>query len=388
MNAHPTSRMAVLKRFGASPAVASEIVSSLPEGGGTLAPGLRFPLDDEPFVNAWRGYAAAAVKSDIRVLAERLVQLSFPIREGISRTDEYRAVTRKGHPPVAADGASGLLLEQPHACRILVHRTWAGAIPVIYAGCYNDFVSLVRAFTARNEPVPLPQSMGGCMVSGYNNWDRFRQLKREWMDAHSDETFSIECVRHLRSRYQDRFIILSTGCYSGVAPNILGVSASDWHELSTVIRREHEFAHYWTRRVSAAVSNPILDEIIADYCGIVAARGRFAAKWLLVFLGLQDDLPRADTGRLANYRGTPPLSDDAFALIGKLIRAAAVNLEVFDRTHASQLTGLSGLLRALLTLSQTSLEQLASDTAQSVLHDAFTRSAGIIEQTGERTFAS
>src|SRR5262249_49938292 len=132
----------------------------------------------------------------------------------------------------------------------------------------------------------------------------------------------------------------------------------------------------------------VLDEIIADYCGIVAARGRFCARWLLAFLGLERDPASFETGRLANYRGTPPLSDSAFAVVRKLVAAAAVNLEVFDRTHARQLTGSVGLLRALLTLSQTTLEQLAGDSAQAALDDAFTRSAEAVERTARRTSAS
>jgi len=76
--------------------------------------------------------------------------------------------------------------------------------------------------------------------------------------------------------------------------------------------------------------NRLLDELLADYAGIVGALGRFRADWLLRFLGLEG-FPRVrESGRLAVYRGEPPLSDGAFHVLGALAQAAARNLERFD----------------------------------------------------------
>src|SRR5207247_8954553 len=125
--------------------------------------------------SAWREYSEEASASGFRVLADRLVQLHFPIQEGIGQTEEYRAATRRGESVATMTSATGLVLRRPEACTVTIHPTWAGSIPVIETGCREDFVSLLRALTARNEPIPVPASQGASIVAGYNNWDRVRR---------------------------------------------------------------------------------------------------------------------------------------------------------------------------------------------------------------------
>ena len=122
-------------------------------------------------------------------------------------------------------------------------------------------------------------------------------------------------IKAQKELYQDRFIILSTGPYSNVHAGEIGLDPEDWLKLSLVIRREHECAHYFTRRVFSSMRNSLLDEIIADYCGITAAVGRFRADWLLRFFGLESFPHYREGGRLQNYRGTPALSDPAFVVL-------------------------------------------------------------------------
>ncbi|MBC6421591.1 MAG: hypothetical protein GDA38_08585 [Hormoscilla sp. SP12CHS1] len=76
--------------------------------------------------------------------------------------------------------ATGLILKEPESLQLIIHESAAGEIPVIIAGCREDFVSLVQALTKRNEPHPIPDSMGATMVSGFNNWDRIRQYRASW----------------------------------------------------------------------------------------------------------------------------------------------------------------------------------------------------------------
>jgi hypothetical protein len=54
----------------------------------------------------------------------------------------------------------------------------AGRVPVPVAGDRSDFVSLVQAFAERNEPAPVPESMGACIVKGFNNWDRIATFRK------------------------------------------------------------------------------------------------------------------------------------------------------------------------------------------------------------------
>lgn len=365
--AHADARTEILDVFGATPATASEILAYEADGYERvrLPSDLSFPLDDEPFAPAWQSYCADAAARGFTTLADRLVQLNFPIRLGISLTEDYRAATRRGRQARELPLATGLVLERPDEIRVLVHPTWAGTIPIVKVGCRADFVSLVRAFSARNEPVPVPDSMGACVVAGYNNWDRLERLRQRWPIEHTDTPFSFERVSHLKPEYQDRFLILSDGWYSGVAPELVGVPEHEWPTLSFVIRREHECAHYWTQRVLGSMQNRVLDEVLADYCGITAACGVFRADWFLTFFGLEHFPDCRDGGRLANYRGT--LSDAAFGVVMRMVHAAAEHLEIFSHRHMGELCGERGGLLALLTLSRFTLEELAAPAAPRML---------------------
>jgi hypothetical protein len=319
---------------------------------------IKFPLPDEPFVETWEKFAQEVTEAGtFLVLAKYLVQLRFPVQAGISRTGVYIDATTKG-AGFGADNAPGVKLEAPDKCCIAVHATPAGRIPLIIAEARGDFETLVRALARRNEPVSIPPSMGACMVSGYNNWDRIYELVR----VNGAADFSVP------STYQDRFIILSRGPYSGVAGADLGLAAAEWGRLSFLIRRAHECTHYFTRRVFSSMRNNLLDEIIADYCGIVSAAGRFRPDWMLRFFGLQD-FPHYQTGaRLENYKGKPEVSHESFVVLQQLVKRAVDNLARFDRPVPEAEGPYCGFpLQMLLALSGLTLEELASDKAADIL---------------------
>ena len=136
-----------------------------------------FLLKPEAHVAIWQEYAAQAiVTSAFESLKNVLVQLQFPIKEGISQTEAYRAATRKGIDLNRIPEATGLVFKQPEQLQLTIHQSLAGAIPVLLVKNREDFVSLLQAITKRNEPIPIPASMGACMVAGYNNWDRISPL--------------------------------------------------------------------------------------------------------------------------------------------------------------------------------------------------------------------
>lgn len=312
--------------------------------------GVTFPLADEPFVATWEEYARGGMAS----LQQALPQLSFPVKRGISETEDYRAATRKG---LAVRGP-GLPLANAAGCEIRLHATPAGRIPLLIVAERDDFVQLVRALTMRNEPQPVPASMGACMVAGFNNWDRMARYRAGWEAANPAGDWAAEFQRIVPQKhlYQDRFIILSDGPYSGVPAETLGLNEAEWRRMSLAIRREHECAHYFTRRVFNSMRNNILDELIADYCGIRAATGRYRADWFLRFAGLEDFPRYREGGRLQNYRGT--LSGAAFLVLQRLVVEAARNLEAFDQAGDD-----ADLPRMLVTLSHFTLEELAAPEA-------------------------
>lgn len=362
MNA--SARRAVLAALGVHGAAADELLryDESPFQGGGVPPLL--PLADEPFVEAWARYQARATEAGVlAALREALVQLRFPVRAGVSETPEYRAATRAGGP--APDGG-GVALDAPDALRLVLHPTAAGRIPVLLAATRGDFVTLVRALTRRNEPVEIPASMGACMVAGYNNWERVARLRRAWeagalpVEGAAGWAEAFAVLRGRRELYQDRFIVLSPGPYSGVPAEAMELGGDEWIAVSLRIRLEHECAHYFTGRVLGSMRNNLLDEMIADYVGIASAAGSYRADWFLRFVGLEGDGYRAG-GRLQNYRGDPPLSDPAFAGLQTVVRRAAAHLQAADAEHPGLCATPLGRARAILALAPLTLEEMAAD---------------------------
>lgn len=337
---------------------------------------IKFPLPDELFAATWEHYACESSKKGVfEYLKTRVIQLRFPIKEGISQTETYRAATRKGISADMAE-ATGLILKHPEKLQLILHQTPAGRIPFLITRQREDFISLVQALTMRNEPGPVPASMGACMVAGYNNWDRIREYRKQWETKNhadsSEEKWQEEFQEIIprKELYQDRFIILSDGPYSAVSATDIGLSEEEWKNASLTIRREHESAHYFTRRIFSSMRNNLIDELIADYMGIVAATGKFRADWFLRFLGLESFPDYRDGGRLQNYRGQPPLSDRAFKILQALVKSAAENLESFDTECSKELHDPGGQSLMLTALTHLTLEELASRKMDSLLQQA------------------
>ena len=256
-------------------------------------------------------------------------------------------------PAEELEGATGLELNRPDLVELEIHSSPAGRIPVLLVRGREELVVLIRALGKRNEPVPVPASQGALMVSGYNNWDRVRELLRRGESLERKEL------------YQDRFILLSDGPYSAVPAADVGLGEEEWREISLAIRRDHECAHYFTRRLFGSMRNHAHDELMADWAGLAGATGRFRADWFLRFLGLEDYPRYRPGGRLELYRGD--LSDEAFQLLHGLIRSAALNLESFDagRSHA-----LEDRARMLAALASLRLDELASPEGKTLLERA------------------
>ncbi len=385
-----TQRADLLASYGATASEIEELLSynrNVFDRSFDLAPTL--PLPTEPHAAAWERYASEAAEvGAFAALRRRLVQLRFPIREGISNTDAYRAATLRGAPTEGMAEASGLNLANPDDLRLGVHPSPAGPIPVLTPGGREDFVALVRALTRKNEPAPVPESMGACMVAGFNNWDRIREYRRRWEEEGGDRSEAAwqDEFRRLVPRkglYQDRFLILSTGPYSNVAAGEIGLSDPAWRRISTTIRLEHECTHYFTLRVFGSMRNNLLDEIIADYMGITAAAGRYRADWFLRFMGLESFPVHREGGRLQNYRGRPPLSEGAFGVLRALMKDIAENLQ---RT-SDGLEFLPGSPREragmLLALCGFRLEDLATPDAPAVVIEAVRRETDRLPPSSE-----
>jgi len=373
-------RAEVLACFGAQPDEIPELLTYNVNDfrHDLVAYPVRLPLEPEPHVHAWERYAAeAGLLGVFPVLADALVQLNFPIREGLSQSDEYRAAVRRGRPVSQIAAAIGLPLTEPEKLELKIHPSLAGLIPILLVRNHNDFRLLVQALTFRNEPGPVPDSQGACLVAGYNNWDRIRRIRGLWEEAHPGANSEFELQEEFsrlipqKEKYQDRFIILSDNPYSGVDARAVGVPEQQWAPLSLTIRLEHECAHYLTRRLLSRMKNNILDELIADYCGIVAAVGEYRAEWFLRFLGLEQHPVYRPGGRLENYRGE--LSDRSFSVLQALVIAAARNVECFHRARVGRAARPEQTVCLALSLTRLTIEELAVPEGQQSLAKAWSQ---------------
>lgn len=375
-------RRKVLRSFGASGSVLEELLrynqNSFDHDSIDLK--LKLPLPDEPFIPVWERYCAEAQPGRIfEYLKDRLVELRFPIKKGISSSKPYRTAVLKGILEESEGAREGLFLSCPKALRLFLHSGPAGRIPILVPSGRDDFARLIQALTARNEPENVPDSMGAAIVCGYNNWDRLKSIQMQWESEHPDDFLGLGWAEEFnriiprKELYQDRFIIVSDSPYSNVGAKEMGLSEDDWKRISLLIRIEHECTHYFTLRLFGSMKNLLFDEVLADFTGISAAVGSFRSEWLLRFLGLEAFPLYRKGGRLENYRGDPPLSDEAFRILQALAVNLSLNLECFERSYRRETGAGRGRELILTALTFLTVEEIASNEAKSFLKDAIKR---------------
>ncbi len=348
--------------------------------GVTSALSYRWPLPPEAHIPAWQQYEIDSRKQGAwHTARHRLVQLQFPIEPGISQTRLYQAATQKGLQPPGLLASPGLILQKPEEFTLFIHCSVAGPIPVLKTGNHADFVALVQAILGRNEPIAVPPSTGAYMVAGYNNWDRIRAYREQWTAVSpqhcSEAAWQAEFKRLLPQKelYQDRFIILHDGPYSGVPAAQMGLAEAEWRALSLKIRLEHECTHYFTKRVLGVMRRHVFDELLADYAGIVAALGHFRADWFLQFMGLEAYPRYREGGRLQNYLDGMQPQDESFQEVAACLKKAAENLARFDQQLTDADRSLSQFALVLLAICHFTLPELASETAPELLRETMKR---------------
>lgn len=342
---------------------------------------LATPLAEEPQIPFWRQYAAEARERGVaQTLALRFPQLGFPVAAGISEDAEYRRATRQGEAEPAR--RVPLEIEREDLLSLHVEESIAGAIPVLIARHRADFVRLVRVLTARNEPEAVPEAMGACLVKGLVNWQRVGAERQRFESAlgraATAEEWAAEMGERIRPQkelWQDRLILLSDGPYSAVPATEVGLEPAAWRERSLALRLAHECFHCLTLRRHGRIRSHLLDELLADYVGSLAAFGSYDARRALRFLGLSVNAPAAPGGRWEIYRGALP--EAAIPALARLVERAALALErlpvapVPTLARARQLLdlaalGLDGLALGALGTPAATSEVLTASTWQRV----------------------
>lgn len=364
-------REAVWRAHGADDAQAEELrayagspVQDRPLDAGVV------PLPEAPSVADWGRYAEQArSEGAVDVLRQVFVQLRFPIEAGMSQTAAYQAATRRGQRPPHTQPEA--VFEQPEGLRIFLHPTPAGRVPVVAAAARADFETLVRAVTRRNEPDEVLPSMGACMIAGYNNWERVAALRSAYQAEHPEDwsgTGWAAAFREIVPRkelYQDRFMLLSSGLYSATPAEALGLDPETWRAASVKLRLEHECTHFFMRQAFGAMRKSLLDELVADYMGLIEALGEFRLAAFLTFMGLESHPDYRPGGRFQNYTGD--LSEGAVVVLREVVVRAARGLARCDPARGRG--PLTPLEKACLVTAVTrvGLEGLASPDADRLL---------------------
>lgn len=369
----PEARRATIAACGGRGAVLDEVLAYCESPFDTAALGpVRFPLADEPHVDAWRRYAAAGGDALWPYLQARLPQLRAPIREGISATDAYARLVRRGEPVGEADLGGTLTLEST-ALRLEIPDHPAGALPVLVAPTRGDFERIYRALVCRSEPAPVSPAVNAQMIAGLVNWDRVHRVRASWAAGRDADEAAREWPQEMKriaasepERFYDRLILLCDAPYGGRQAREYGLDLATgaWVSASMRLRLEHEFTHYATKRVYGSMRLNLLDELIADAMGMTAALGGFRAHWFLTALGLSSP-PPGPGARVHTYRGT--LSDDAFRVACVLTARAAAALDV----ATARLYDPGARARYLLAVTAQTLDGLAAPGAQARVDEAW-----------------
>ena len=161
-----------------------------------------------------------------------------------------------------------------------------------------DFEMLLIIMGNRCRIKEIPKTQGASNLNGLINWRKIEPHMHEFAEFTKD-----------KNNYLDSLIILSSGPYSNVPAESLGLSDNEWLSLSHTIRLYHECTHFICRKLYPDKKDAIKDELIADAIGLYAAFGKFDIEKECLFLGI--DQNGYTGGRLQNYvdPGSDPGSD-------------------------------------------------------------------------------
>ena len=354
----------ILKRFGADDDALDELqdyCTTTFDTSKLLSKPNQLPMADEAFVDAWRGYQHQAVAEGVPSVLEKVfIQWHFPVLSGIAASEFYIAVTRRFAPVAACESATGHRFEEPQGIGIHLYQSLAGHIPVLSFSNRTDFEYALLSLSNHNEPKSIPKSLGACLIAGYNNIERINCLKKSHPRHHSSADWPLQLPTLLadKNRYQDKFILISSGPYSDRSAEEMQLDDARWIELSTKIRMHHEATHYFTKRVCGSMKLNLFDELIADYMGITLSIGRYRADWFLRFMGFDEQNKYQPGGRLQHY--TQQITRvNSLAVLCALLVQAACNLQIADERYSGQ-DQQGRAVRIMCALMFMSIDELAA----------------------------
>ena len=333
------------------------------------------PLENEAHVATWDAYRIEAGTDAFATLQRYIPQLNIPVREGISLSDHYAGVARRGEPFNADHFGGRLKLNAPEQLSLLIHEHQAGALPVLHTTNRNDFDLLNQALLHRSEPRIIPAAVNAQLVAGFINWHRLALHREAWAASpdvvDTEQNWLIERARVAKFekwRFQDRFLILCSHPYSGLSASDLGLQKpeSEWVARSDQLRMEHEFTHYMTKRIFGVMQLNVLDELIADWAGTTFVFGCFDAKLFIHMFGINPPGKATAFGRVHEYTSALRDFPDCLSILYRLTIMAADRLQILTLQYYEP----QRRHHFLMALTQMSLELLARDDADELFNEA------------------
>lgn len=229
-------------------------------------------------------------------IAAKYPQLLLPVREGESKSEEYKNAVLRGLPMLGKAEFTG-----SEEDRIIEFKTPAGPISIIYFELREDFEHALRALAHKCEPVEVIPSVGASTIRGLINWQKIRQHKLAYLASGGiDWGGEFRKFTADKSNYIDSVILLSGGYYSAILPEEVGMESREWKTRSYQIRMYHELTHFVCRSEFPEDIDAIRDEVMADAIGLTAATGSYDPSLARLFLGISGNTVK-NGGRITHY---------------------------------------------------------------------------------------
>lgn len=131
---------------------------------------------------------------------------------------------------------------------LTTEETPAGTAEILYLADREKFVRAYQALCYRCEPVKIPDSVGAVTIRGLIDWGKIRQHQAEYLSTGGDD-WNMEFKRFTidRKNYTSTLILLSSGEYSNVSAQTVGMERDEWLNKSLIIRKYHELTHFICR---------------------------------------------------------------------------------------------------------------------------------------------
>ena len=126
------------------------------------------------------------VMSVLTELAEHFPQLYLKPETGISQSEIYRAIVRRGEQ---YKGDLSHFIGSPDDS-LTIESTPAGEVSVVFLKQRSDFECFYRIMAARCEPIPIPPSVGATYIGGIHDWSKIKAHMEEYCRMGGEDTKS------------------------------------------------------------------------------------------------------------------------------------------------------------------------------------------------------